>query len=116
MKPILPRPECHCLRCLLSQACPPSAPISAVLASGRLVQSASPSWLLSRIPSFASWQYAPLVSGDLTRATYVNHGEGEVRQIQIQLPKGKLYPIPPLQCRYEAKPDHHAGSPGILPF
>lgn len=57
--------------------------------------------LLKAIPSFSSWEIAPLVNGDLTKATYRAVGGGFVRMIQLTLPRHKKASIPPLGCIFE---------------
>ena len=57
--------------------------------------------LVRQIPSFSSWEIAPLINGDLTKATYRATGGGFVRMIQLTLPKHKKASIPPLGCIFE---------------
>lgn len=119
---------CPCLRCLLlslSRHKPyyPLERLSCVLANGKAIHSAPSKippmaeWILSQNPSFSDWELAPLISGDLSSATYVNRGEGFVRQLQLKLPASKLCPIPPLECRYATNIDinNDPASPRILP-
>lgn len=113
--------KCRCLRHVLIQIAnsdpasvqlDASMPIKirAVLANGRMVQgegskmSAAARYLLSQTPSFAGWQLAPMVNGDLSKATYRAPSEGSfMRLLQLTLPKAKIAPIPPVECPLERR-------------
>ena len=113
-----PPEQCPCLKCVLKRiaamtpeqlAMSPTSPvlIKAVYANGRMDiadYSSMPSMasaLLKEVPSFSSWEIAPLINGDLTKATYRATGGGFVRMIQLTLPKHKKASIPPLGCIFE---------------
>ena len=56
--------------------------------------------LLSRVESFEDWEIAPLVNGDLSKATYrAKNPASFIRLLQLSLPKSKFAPMPPLECK-----------------
>ena len=120
--------KCPCLRHVLiaianadpaSLAMSSNAPtrIRIVFANGHLAQSENADMpkmareLLSRVKSFEDWEIAPLVNGDLSKATYrAKNPASFIRLLQLSLPKSKLAPMPPLECKFaesrKALPGH----------
>ena len=113
--------KCPCLRHVLiaiANADPASLALSSnaptkiriVFANGHLAQSENADMpkmareLLSRVESFEDWEIAPLVNGDLSKATYrAKNPASFIRLLQLSLPKSKSAPMPPLECK-SAKP------------
>lgn len=91
--------------------------IRIVFANGHLAQSENAGMpqmareLLSRVESFEDWEIAPLVNGDLSKATYrAKNPASFVRLLQLSLPKSKAAPMPPVECKFaksrKALPGH----------
>ena len=110
--------KCPCLRHALiaiANADPASLTLSSampikirvVFANGHLSQAEASDMpplaasLLRAVPSFEEWEIAPLVNGDLSKATYkALNPRSFIRLIQLSLPKSKLAPMPPLECKF----------------